>query len=68
MSHQISAEELPVTVVTELSGSWGAGECKALSVEVGLGSQRVWFKIKENDKLLYQVPELEEAVRIYNNL
>ena len=66
--HIIEVENLPVTVEYELAGSWGDLDHKTLTVEVGLESAKVWFKIKEKGKLLCQVPELSEAVRIYNNL
>ena len=59
-------ENLEIT--TQIVGEFGMGVHKTIDLVARVGNKRVWFNIHNCGKVVGSVPDLKEAIDLYNNL
>jgi hypothetical protein len=70
MKHIITEKEIKIDepIRTELAGSYGKGSKKTLHMCILPFTKRVWFTVTDHRVEIANVPELTEAIDIYNRL
>ena len=68
-NHILSTNELDdFESRTRLAGQHGHGINKSLDMFVRPTKKRIWFVVESQRKEIAAVPDLSEAIEIYNNL
>jgi hypothetical protein len=52
---------------TRLCGQHGNGKNKCIDVVTDPINKRVWYEFSDHHKVIYEGPELSEAIDLYNN-
>lgn len=66
---QIKYSELEnYEIITQLAGCFGKGEHKSIDMVVIPSQKKVWFIVYSNRKEIGSMPDLKDAIDLFNDL
>ena len=52
----------------QLAGSFGLGSNKELTMHTEVKTKQIWFEVTDHKTVIAKVPELQDAIDLYNEL